>query len=78
MSDDTRSFEDVQEDVTGDFTGWTQVLDGGGDSIVCQHTTGTIDGYEFALRLDGDAPDALVADIEAQLAECKAERENDE
>ena len=42
-----------------------------------QMTQGTIDGYGFTLRVDGDAPDALVADIEARLAECKAEREND-
>ena len=87
MSDDHRSFEDVQDEVTdndipdaSDISIPSSVQADhleirGGDARLTQ---GTIDGYEFSLRVDGDAPDALVADIEARLAECKAERENDE
>jgi len=37
-----------------------------------KHTTGTIAGHSFSLRMDADAPDALVADIEAALASVKA------
>lgn len=92
-SDNTRSFEDVRDEVTGEtfevFGQTFSVCDVCEEPIVgdvdrcndCEgvkHTTGTIDSYSFSLRVDGDAPDALVADIEARLAECKAERENDE
>jgi len=42
-----------------------------------KHTTGTIDGYSFSLRVDGDAPAGLVADIESALAEVKQERESE-
>jgi len=40
-----------------------------------QVTQGTIDDYNFALRVDGDAPDELVAAIESALADVKAEVE---
>ena len=44
-----------------------------------KHTTGQIGGYGFSLRVYGDAPDELVADIESALADVKADREvNDE
>jgi len=48
------------------------------DAVDRKHTTGTIDGYSFSLRVDGDAPAGLVADIESALADVKAEVENDE
>jgi len=40
-----------------------------------KHTTGTIDDYNFALRVDSDAPDELVGKIESALADVKAEVE---
>jgi len=40
-----------------------------------QVTQGTINDYEFTLRVDGDAPDELVAAIESALADVKAEVE---
>jgi hypothetical protein len=46
-----------------------------GEATDAKHTTGTIDGYGFSLRVDGDAPAELVADIESALADVKAERE---
>jgi len=131
--DDTRSFDDVQAEVTGsesDFTEsmtdsatirhdgnrviineslaitlWLNTeydeglkpteyewLDEGalaltepttGDSVEllvqeiddAKHTTGTIDGHSFSLRVDGDAPEALVARIESKLADLKGEVE---
>jgi hypothetical protein len=42
-----------------------------------KHTTGTIDGYGFAMRVDGDAPAGLVADIKSAPAEVKQERESE-
>jgi len=36
---------------------------------------GAIDRYGFTLRVDGDAPDELVAQIESALADVKAEVE---
>jgi hypothetical protein len=87
MSDDdtTRSFEDVREEVASD--GENKIPDASDLSIPSsvdpnyderKHTTGTIDGYGFSLRVDGDAPDELVADIEAALADVKAEVGRDE
>jgi len=45
------------------------------DDDTRKHTTGTIDGHSFSLRVDGDAPAGLVADIESALADVKAEVE---
>jgi len=42
-----------------------------------KHTTGTIDGHAFSLRVDGDAPAGLVADIESALADVKQGRESE-
>jgi len=46
-------------------------------SKTTKHATGTIDGYGFSLRVDGDALAGLVADIESALAEVKQERESE-
>jgi len=131
--DDTRSFDDVQAEVTGGESGFTESmtdsatirhdgnrviineslaitlwlntdydeglkptehewLDEGalaltepttGDSVEllvqevdeAKHTTGTIDGHSFTVRVDGDAPEALVVRIESALAQAKAEVE---
>jgi len=40
-----------------------------------QEVEGKIDGHSFSLRVDGDAPEALVAQIESALADVKAEVE---
>jgi hypothetical protein len=69
--------------LTPDEQGWLnaadchlrRMSDDGTDDPNRKHTTGTIDGYGFSLRVDGDAPDELVADIEAALADVKAEVE---
>jgi len=115
--DDTRSFDDVQAEVTGDDHGETHrhrenveagsdetdvwltphdmdhlrdgqpVFKQGDDSALVlrtrewdgkqpKHTTGTIDGHSFSLRVDGGAPEALVARIESALADLKAERDD--
>jgi len=96
MSDDTRSFDDVQAEVTGDDHGEThrhsenigksslptetiaqeayESVYAARDETPPKHTTGTIDGHSFSLRVDGDAPEALVARIEAALADVKAEQ----
>jgi len=68
--DDTRSFDDVQAEVTqhGEY----EALHIGGSPDTSKHTTGTIDGHSFSLRVDGDAPDELVARIESALADLKA------
>jgi hypothetical protein len=85
-ADDTRSFEDVKTEVceTPDTDPRVETTQHGeyealhiGGSDARKHTTGTIDGYGFSLRVDGDAPAGLVADIESALADVKAEREND-
>jgi len=85
-NDDTRSFEDVKAEVceTPDTDPRVETTQHGeyealhiGGSDARKHTTGTIDGYGFSLRVDGDAPYSLVDDIEARLAECKAGREDD-
>jgi len=89
--DDTRSFDDVQAEVTGDtFEAFGMAfsvcnvceepivgdVDRCNDCEGVKHTTGTIDGHSFSLRVDGDAPEALVARIESALADLKAEVEN--
>jgi len=78
--DDTRSFDDVQAEVTSDDR--NEIPDASELSIPSsvdddqgKHTTGTIDGHSFTLRVDGDAPEALVARIESALADLKAEAE---
>jgi len=60
---DTRSFDDVRDEVTGD----------GGIEPRFKNSRGEIDGYTFMLQIDSDAPDALVAEIEAALASVKAD-----
>ncbi|AFH22035.1 hypothetical protein OSG_eHP15_00025 [environmental Halophage eHP-15] len=47
-------------------------ISGGAEQV----TQGTINDYEFILRVDGDAPDELVAEIEGALADVKKERED--
>jgi len=116
--DDTRSFDDVQAEVTGDDHGETHrhrenveagsdetdvwltphdmdhliggqpVYKQGNNTLLTlrtrgwqgekgpQETTGTIDGHSFSLRVDADAPEALVARIESALADAKAEVEH--
>jgi len=74
MSDDgTRSFDDVQAEVTshGETERHLANIEAGA-SDNDKHTTGTIDGHSFSLRVDGDAPEALVARIESALADVKA------
>ncbi len=93
MSDNTRSFDDVRDEVTGEtFEAFGQTFSVCnvceeaivGDVARCndckgvKHTTGTIAGHSFTLRVDGDAPDELVARVEAALADVKAEVESDE
>jgi hypothetical protein len=82
---DARSFEDVKAEVceTPDTDPRVETTQHGeyealhiGGSDARKHTTGTIDDYSFSLRVDGDAPDALVADIEAALVDVKQERES--
>jgi len=95
--DDTRSFDDVQTEVTshGEVERHSENVEAGCkaptrvvaneayDAIyaskgedVPKRTTGTIDGHSFTLRVDGDAPEALVARIESKLADLKAEVES--
>jgi len=93
--DDTRSFDDVRDEVTSeDNTDMAERVDSVAPDVFAmatddsfnqpepiddaKETKGTIDGYGFSLRVDGDAPAGLVADIESALAEVKQERENDE
>jgi len=85
-NDDTRSFEDVKAEVceTPDTDPRVETTQHGeyealhiGGSPDRKHTTGTIAGHSFTLRVDGAAPDALVAEIEAALADVKAEVKND-
>jgi len=66
--DDTRSFDDVQAEVTG----------GGSIEPRFKKSRGEIDGYTFMLQIDGDAPDELVARIESALADVKAEQNKTE
>lgn len=65
--DNTRSFEDVPDEMTGDSES--------DPKIPRKPVRGKIDGYHFSLRVDGDAPDELVAEIEAALANVKADGE---
>lgn len=89
---DTRSFEDVRDEVeAATFEAFGQTfsvcnvceepivgdVDRCNDCKGRKHTTGSIDGYGFSLRVDGDAPAGLVADIESALAEVKQERESE-
>jgi len=74
---------DVPEDMNpkeaafGHVGGRQKVVDKNTDNTG-KHTTGMISEYTFSLRIDGDAPDELVAAIESALADVKAEVESDE